>query len=200
MSEEREILTILSREEYDNVLVNLIGEFGEPEKQKRLTLQSDDYDQEDIDTRIRITNGRAELMQKVGDWKNITKGKPRSETAIALARDAETIFTLYKILRNIIGGKNAQHIVMQYESFLWKGEGFEIKLTRQFGKGEAYNCEVEVFDLNLEPKDLAKKYGIPIHLPIQTQEFWKEWNERVNLNAKGMTDEELLKLISGYLG
>ena len=199
MTEEKEILTILSKSEYEDVLSHLKKNLGVPKTQKRLSLQSDNYDQEDIDTRIKITNGEVELIQKVGDWKNITTGKSRTEITIALQKDAKNILNLYKVLRNLNKDTNVQNIVMQYESYLWKIDDYEIKLTHQFGKSEAYNCEVEVFSDSLNPENLAKKYNIPIHLPTQTQDFWRKWNKNVNLLAEGLTDTDLLKIIKKYL-
>jgi len=199
MVEEKELLTILSKVEYKRVLDRVEREFGEPKVQKRLSLQSDDYGQTDIDTRIRITNGKAELMQKVGDWKNITKGKSRTEVSIPLPSDSDVISGLYKIIRNLMKGSKIENIVMQFESFIWESEGVEIKLTHQFGKSDAYNCEFEVFDDSHKPEDLMKKYNVPINLPTQTEDFWRKWNEKVNLNAEKLSEEELLKIIKKYI-
>jgi hypothetical protein len=195
MTEEKELLTILSKEEYKEVLVHLIQEFGEPEIVKRLSLQSTDYRWADVDTRIRITNGKAEIIQKVGDWKK----QNRQEITIPLPSDPKIIFDMYKIFMNAMRDEKVLNPIMQYENRLFKTKGFEIKLTYQFGKIDAYNCEIEVFDLSLEPDDLAKKYAIPIHLPAQTQDFWEKWNETVNLDANKLSEEELLAIIIKYL-
>ena len=195
MTEEKELLTILSKEEFENVLAHLEKEFGKPEIVKRLSLQSTDYRWADVDTRIRITNGKAEIIQKVGDWKK----QNRQEITIPLPSEPKVIFDMYKIFMNAMRDENVLTPIMQYENRLFKTKDFEIKLTHQFGKKDAYNCEIEVFDLDLEPDDLAKKYAIPIHLPTQTQDFWKKWNETVNLSATQISDEELLKIISEYV-
>jgi hypothetical protein len=199
MTEEKELLTILSEDEYKLVLTRLRKEFGEPKVQKRLSLQSDDYGQTDIDTRIRITNGKAELMQKVGDWKNITKGKSRTEISIPLSSDAGVVAGLYRIIRNLMMGPRIENIVMQFESFIWESGGIEIKLTHQFGKSDAYNCEFEVFDSSHKPEELMNRLNVPINLPTQTEDFWRKWNEKVNLNADKLSDGELLKIIREYL-
>ena len=195
MNQEKEILTILSEEEYKDVDKYLRSKLGEAKIQKRLSLQSDNCNQVDIDTRIRITNGKAELMQKIGDWKNITSGKARTEISIPIQNDAIIISSLYKILRNLVQGSNVQNIVMQYESYLWKKKEFEIKLTHQYGKNDAYNCEVEVFNHSLMPEAVANKYSIPIHLPTQTQNFWRKWNKKVNLYASDLPDKKLSEII-----
>lgn len=199
MSEEKELLTILTTDEYERVLISLQKEFGKPKIQKRLSLQSDDYGQTDIDTRIRVTNGKAELMQKVGDWKNITKGKSRAEISIPLPSDADTIAGLYRIIRNLMSGPYIENIIMQFESYIWESKGIEIKLTHQFGKSDAYNCEVEVFSSSHKPEGLMNKFNIPIHLPTQTQNFWRKWNERINLSADKISDKKLSKIIKKYL-
>lgn len=195
MTEEKELLTILSEEEFKDVLVSLEKEFGKPEIVRRLSLQSTDYRWSDVDTRIRITNGKAEIIQKVGDWKK----QNRQEITIPLPTDSKVVFDMYKIFINAMRDEKVLTPIMQYENRLFKTKDFEIKLTYQFGKKDAYNCEIEVFDLNLEPEDLAKKYNIPIHLPTQTQDFWKKWNETVNLSATELTDEQLSKIISDYI-
>lgn len=199
MAEEKELLTILAKDEYEQVLTRFKNEFGEPKVQKRLSLQSDDYSQSDIDTRIRITNGKAELMQKIGDWKNITKGKSRTEVSIPLPSDSDVVAGLYRIIRNLMKGSKIENIVMQFESFIWESEGVEIKLTHQFGKSDAYNCEFEVFDDFQKSEELMKKYNVPIDLPAQTEDFWRNWNEKVNLNADELSEEELLEIIKKYL-
>jgi len=195
MTEEKELLTILSKKEYEEVFARLRKEFGKPEVVKRLSLQSTDYRWADVDTRIRITNSKAEIIQKVGDWKK----QNRQEITIPLPSDPKILFDMYKIFMNAMRDEKVLTPIMQYENKLFKTKDFEIKLTYQFGKKDAYNCEIEVFDHALEPDDLAKKHNIPIHLPEQTQDFWKNWNETVNLSATELSDEELLNIISKYI-
>lgn len=195
MAEEKEILTILSKEEYEKVLAKLIKKFGEPKIVNRLSLQCTDYRWADIDTRIRITNGEAEIMQKVGDWKKVD----RVEISVPIESNANIIFDLYKIFRNMMRDSEVLTPVIQLENRLFRTNDFEIKMTHQFGKVDVYNCEVEVLDNKLEPEDIIKKFGIPIHLPEHTQDFWKKWNERVNLDANKLSDKELMGIIEKYL-
>ena len=197
--EEKELLTILSEKEYKKVVAFLKKELGEPRLQKRLSLQSDDFLREDLDTRIRITNGRVELMQKVGDWKNITKGKSREERSISLPADPKVILDLFKMLVNINSGKLAENVIMQFESLIWKTDALEFKLTHHFGGSDAYSAEVEVIDRSLRPNDVAHDYQIPVHLPMKNIDFWREWNKKVNLSADSLSGRVLLKIIRNYL-
>ncbi len=194
MAEEKELLTILSKEEYEKILVRLEKEFGKTKIVRRLAIQCTDYRWSDVDTRIRITNGKAEIIQKVGDWKNYL----RDEIVVELPSDPEVVFEMYKIFRNMMRDEEVLTPVMQYENRLFKTDGFEIKLTYQFGKKDAYNCEIEVFDLKRNPEEIAKKFDIPIYPPDQTRDFWKKWNETVNLAANELSGEELLKIIRNY--
>jgi len=43
------------------------------------------------------------------------------------------------------------------------------------------------------------QYNVPINLPTQTEDFWRKWNQKVNLNANELSDEELLEVIKKYL-
>lgn len=195
MAEEKEILTILSKDEYNQVLKILTKKFGNPKIVKRLALQCTDYRWADIDSRIRITNGKAEIMQKVGDWKKVD----RTELSVAIQSDSLVIFDMYKVFRNMMRDDQVLTPIIQLENRLFETNDFEVKLTFQFGKTDAYNCEVEVFDNNLEPLDIMEKLSIPVHLPEHTQDFWKKWNEKVNLDANKLSDTELLEIISKYL-
>jgi hypothetical protein len=199
VSDEKELLSILSEKEYKQVVTFLKKELGNPRLQKRLSLQSDDYSREDVDTRIRITNGRVELMQKTGDWKNITKGKSRRERSISLPAEPKLVFDLYKMLINITGGSSVENIIMQFESLIWETKAFEIKLTHQFGGGDGYNAEVEVHDKSLSPRNVAGDFKIPVHLPMKSIDFWREWNNKVNLSADSISDRDLLTIIRKYL-
>lgn len=194
MVEEKELLTILSKEEYQKVLKKLIKELGEPEIVKRLALQCTNYGWDDVDTRIRITNRVAEIIQKVGSW----KGEVRKEITIPLPSDPTTILDMYSIFRNSNRDENVMVPVMQMENRLFKDKNIEIKLTYQFGKKDAYNCEIEVFDSELDPKEIAEKLNIPIHLPAHTPDFWKKWNKEINFSATELSDEELLVIIKNY--
>lgn len=195
MAEEKELLTILTKTEFDAVLKRLTKEFGKPEIVKRLALQCTDYRWADVDTRIRVTNGKAEIMQKLGDWKNYS----REELKIEIPTDTQIIFDLYKVFRNMMKNDEVLVPIMQYENRVWKTRDFEIKLTYQFGKTDAYNCEIEVMDTKINPEVVANDLKIPIHLAGQTQDFWKEWNEKINLNAKELPDSKLMEIIQKYV-
>ncbi|MEK7526204.1 MAG: hypothetical protein AAB546_01860 [Patescibacteria group bacterium] len=195
MSDEKEILSILSFDEFKNLSVSLNKSLKGSKSIKRLSIQCTNYDYQNLDTRIRITNGKSEIMQKIGDWKSDV----RQEISIPLKSDSDLILKTLKILRNITKGENIQTSIIQLENTVYKQKDFEIKLTHQFGKKDVYNCEIEVFDSKLDPKDIASNFNIPLHLPDHTAEFWKNWSESVNLSADGLSDKEMLEIISEYI-
>lgn len=195
MNIEKEILTILVKKEYDEVLENLKKSFDGSKSIRRLAIQCTDVSRDDLDTRIRITNGDVHLMQKVGKWSSET----RSEIEIPLENSAEDVLKIFKVLRNTMKSEHVRTSIIQTDSLIFEDEKVEIKLTHQFGKSDKYNAEIEVRDVSDNPINFAKKHNIPMNLPEQTAEFWDEWSKSVNLYADDLSDEELLNIINNYL-
>jgi len=195
MSQEKEILTILNREEYIEIRERLEKSFSSPKNTKRMAIQCTDTLTDELDTRIRISNKKVSLIQKVGKWKS----KTREEIEIDLPNDEDTILRVFKILRNMLKGDKVRTSIIQTDSLTFENDNYEIKLTHQFGKTDKYNSEIEVFDTNLEPEDIAEKFNIPIRLPDHTAEFWDKWSSEVNFSADEIDEGDLKKLIEKYL-
>lgn len=75
----------------------------------------------------------------------------------------------------------------------------KLKFTHQTGKKDVYNFEVEVKDLELDPKEIVKNLDLTLDLPGTDADYWRRFNSEVNLNAKDMNDEDILGLIESYL-
>lgn len=195
MAEEKEILTIINKEEYEALRERMEKAFASSKNTKRLAIQCTDTANDELDTRIRISNKKVTLIQKVGKWKS----KTREEIEIDLPKEAGEILHMYKILRNMLKGDKVRTSVIQTDSLTFKNEDFEIKLTHQFGKTDKYNAEIEVFDIKIEPEEIAEKFNIPIRLPEHTAEFWDNWSKEVNFSADELSEEDLKKLIEEYL-
>jgi len=194
MEEEKEIWSIISKSNYHKILKLLKGKFRTEKYTKRLSMQATDYNRQDLDTRIRITNGKVEIMQKKGEW----KGDTRVEISVPLNCSHDDIFYAYKIIRNLLTGSNVETSIIQTENHIFENADYEIKLTHQFGKTDVYNYEIEVFNHAIDPKEIVKEFNIPINSPENTPEFWKEWSQKVNLQADLLSDKELLELIKRY--
>lgn len=194
MVKEKEIWTEITKEEFDSYLSHLTSVLGEPEVKRRLALQSTDSSRTDLDTRVRITNGQAVIMQKIGDW----DAETRDELEIDIDSTPDSVLGTYKAFRNMITGKSISTSIMQMENYTFSNKQFEIKLTKQTGKEVAYNYEIEVFD-DSNPSDIAKEYSMRVDIPTHTPEFWDAWNERVNLNTDDLDEKELKKIVERYL-
>ena len=192
---EKEIWSILSKNDYEKFLEVLKSTGLVPKQTKRLAIQATDYYRKDLDTRIRITNGIPEIMQKKGGWNDDI----RNEIAIPLAPDSHIVLSAYKMIRNLLTGENIETAIIQTENTIFNNKEYEIKLTHQTGKVDVYNYEVEVYNHDLDPMEIITKFEMPVNSPNKTPEFWKEWNSKVNLSADLLTDEQLLEIIKSYL-
>ena len=99
----------------------------------------------------------------------------------------------------MLRGEKVRTAVIQTDSLIFENDDFEIKLTHQFGRTDKYNAEIEVFNTETEPEEIEEKFNIPIRLPEQTAEFWDNWSKEVNFSADELLQEDLKKLIEGYL-
>ena len=195
MTLEKEILVMIDKEEFEQTLIDLTKKFGKAKKRKRLGIDCSDYSRQDIDNRIRITDGQAEIMQKVGGWND----EKRQEIRLEIEDSPEMALWAYKIIRNLLSGNRVETCLVQNENYIFETSGFEIKLTRQTGKKTVYNYEVEVKDHDLDPREVARKLGLPNKKPVvHTPEFWFKWNKEVNLRAGDLSDGELLRIIRKY--
>jgi hypothetical protein len=195
VSDETEIWGELSQNQFQAQLANLIAHYGQPLKSKRLALQADYFDRHDLDTRIRITDGKAELLQKIGAWEATT----RQELHVPLPLSAPEILNLYKLLVNQLPPNNRQTNIIQYQNYIFNQPDVEIKLGEQTGKQTAYHYELEAKSLNanLEQKRLDLK--LPAPLKQSDEMFWASWNKRVNLDYFDLAETELIDLIEKYL-
>lgn len=195
MAEEKEILTIIAKEEYEAICERLKKAFPSSKNTRRLAIQCTDTASDDLDTRIRISNKKVTLIQKVGKWKS----KTREEVEINLPSETGVILSVFKILRHMLKGDKVRTSVIQTDSLTFENDDYEIKLTHQFGKTDKYNAEIEVFNTKIEPEEIAEKFGIPVRLPEHTAEFWDNWSKEVNFSADELSEKELKKLIEEYL-
>ena len=186
---------MLSAERFSFELTRLSARFGEPKKERRLVLQVSDFNRRDLDTRIRITDGHPILIQKLGDW----NAEDRQEVSLALEPSPSSIARLYRMLGTMLRSDNVQRVVMQLENSLFITTESEIKLSRQFGKGEAYSFEVEQLAPTADLLGICRQLNLDPDLSHKDDRFWKDYSERVNLDATLLSEQELAALVSSYL-
>ncbi len=195
MTLEKEILVMITKDEFEAALGRLKEKTGKAKRRRRLGIDCSDYGRQDISSRIRITDGQVEVMQKIGGWNDET----RQELRLEIEDSPEMALNAFKMIRNLLTGDKIETCLIQNESYIFETKEYEVKLTYQTGKKEVYNYEVEVLDHNLDPREVVKKLGLPDKEPVvHTPEFWTKWNEEVNLRADDLSDEELLAIIRKY--
>ena len=88
---EQESWGVLTKQKFEHSLVLFTKQFGRPISSKRLSFSFWDHNRNNIDTRIRITDGHAEIIQKIGKWEG-THEWSRSEQCVSLQPDFEEVF------------------------------------------------------------------------------------------------------------
>lgn len=195
MEIERELLGELTKAEFEAKRVDLTHLFGEPKAVRRLALQVTDFSRHNLDTRIRITDGKVELIQKLGAWQDQVK----QELCIELQMPAPDIAKLLKIIYNSLDSDNIQTTLIQMENYLYNTTDWEVKLTRQAGKVDHYNFEVEAKNDRVDIEEFCTSHGLKPDMTERTEAQWKAHNEKVNLDWAKISEAELIKIIKSYL-
>lgn len=194
---EEESWGVLTKEQFEQLLDRFIKRFGVPIHSKRLSFSFWDHNRNEVDTRIRITNGNPEIMQKIGDVGEGQK-RVRSEQRIELKSDLNEILNTYQILRVLIPGEDSCYIY-QHDNYIFKQPTFEIKITHQSGKTDKYNFEVEAIGKNVDLKQILVDLGLFDLVTTTTVDFWNKWNEELNLKDNDLDQKQIQNLISEYL-
>lgn len=194
---EEEVWGLLDEEKFNKLLNEFSLSFGKPKRSRRLAFSFWDHKRSNIDTRIRITDGKAEIMQKVGIWEMSRKWS-RNEQRINLLSDVEEIFNAYQIIRVLVPDEGSCYIA-QFDNYTFKQSEFEIKLTHQTGKTNKYNFEVEADTSKKDLYLLLQDLGLSEMVTITDTEFWDKWNEELNLKDTDLEENEIRRMISQYL-
>lgn len=192
---EKEYWGIISEEIFNSKIEEFTTKFGQAKNKKRLSLGITDWTRPEIDNRIKITNGKPEFVQKLGDWNT----RERDELEIPLIAEVDTIYSFHKAIIHTLNAKDPSYLIIQHDNYLFDTDEVEIKLSHQFGKSDKYNFEVE---LKTEDGDLDKicsELGLQPDNEIKDKAFWDKWNEELNIDVRDLSKEELKKIIASYL-
>ncbi len=195
MTEETEIWGVLTFDQFKAKIAELTKQLGKPQLSKRLSLQADHFKRHDLDTRIRITNGKIELVQKIGQWEAVS----RQEIHTPLKLSAPEVLNLYKILINQLPLDNRQTNLIQYQNFIFITPDIEIKLGQQIGKQTVYHYELEANTPSADLEQARNQLKLPDALKQSDESFWADWNQRINLNYYDLEEAELIQLIQLHL-
>lgn len=94
---ETEVRGELTKQEFENKLEELMTKFPNYSFNKRLTFCFGSFENKEIDLRLRITNKKPVIMQKIGNWSNLQ----REEIEIELLPNADEFYKTYTIFKNI---------------------------------------------------------------------------------------------------
>lgn len=192
---EREILGFISKQQFEQINKNLRDKKSAVKTVVRLSLQISDPQNNDLDTRIRITNGQVELMQKIGDWQS----ESREELSITLPNQSLLVSGLWQILSNMLLWPTVMRTAIQTESCIWKTANYELKLTRQFGKKISYSYEIEALNDTVNLQQTCLGLNLPIDDTTKDAAFWIRFNNDTNLNISNLSQEKISRLINKYL-
>jgi hypothetical protein len=173
--------------------------FGNPTHKKRLALRFGFNNDFDTNTRIRITDGYPEIVQKTKFNNSIA----RDEVSYKLEKDPDEIIKVVNFFRNIlINSKDTHFYLIQFENYIWDTKEFELKLTHQIGKEDVYSFEIELKDGKKDENDLKKlctDLKLSVQKVVKNDEFWIKYNNRVNIDVRRWSDEKLKSIIEKYL-
>lgn len=188
----------LTKSQFDKYLKRFSKKFGKPEVSNRLAISFWAPEMnKDLDTRIRITNGQPEIVQKSGWWEE-KEQMELTELTFKLPRSAKDVFTVYKIFHNNIFKKSPDKF-LQFTNYVFKTPKFEIKLSRQTGKTNKYSFEVELLDKKESLSEVLDNLGLK-NLVVKTNvNFWKKWDRDLNPTRKDLTERQIFNLIKKYL-
>lgn len=194
---EDESWGVLTKGQFLIFLDKFTKRFGKPIFSRRLAFSFWDHKRNEIDTRIRITGGKAEIMQKTGGIGD-KKIRVRTELKTNLPATLQDLFNAFKIFRLLIPSKDSCYIY-QYENHLFKEADFEIKLTHQIGKTDKYSFEVEAYTKKVDLEELLKSLGLSEMVTLTDAKFWDKWNEELNIKDTDLREESIKDLIQKYL-
>lgn len=196
---EKEIRGFIEKDKFKFVINHFTDQLGNPKYSKRLSLAIADYQNLTLETKIRITNGKAEVVQKVGDFTAVD----REEITIVLTTlTSAELVDLYKTYRNFLKDINEPMLTLiQHENYVFSNERIEIKLFRQFGNDEFFAFEVEALvemeDIELE--NFCKDNKLIVDENYNDLKSIQKRNNRVNVELATLTDEELQDILDSYL-
>jgi len=198
---EIEILSSINKTDF----YKKIEEFSKiytPKPQKRLGIILSTYEKGNkVDTRIKITNGKAHLVQKFGE--GLEASRVNREIDIPLNLDAEALLGLIRSMQNmgkLVSGFTSP--LQRYDNILFDIDDVEVKFYKQYNSTNAfYGFEVELQGSD-NPDDLQSKckdLGLETDEIVRDAEYWYNYDKNYNQDSLEMSDGELLKVIQEFL-
>ena len=163
---------------------------------QRLSIVAGDYLQRDLETRLRISNGKITLVQKKGD----IGATSRDEIEMELDLNAEQFKELALMINNLsLKISDSYCFLARHDNHIFKSNNMEIKLFKQYAKGEFYGYEVEINDISEnELEKTVKDLGFEIDKNFDEDSIVRHRNSEINYPLGEIKEKELLDIIRLY--
>ncbi len=196
---EKEIRGFIKPNEFKAKIEHFTRQFGKPKYSKRLSIALADYDNLTLETKIRIINGKSEIVQKVGDFTAVIREALTIKLSTPTSHELVNLFKTYKnFLKDT---KNPMLTLIQHENYVFENKEFEVKLFRQFGNDEFFAFEVEAL-VNMEDAELenfCKDNNLIVDVNYNDLYSIQKRNSSVNIDLEKISDMQLLKILDSYL-
>lgn len=196
---EAEITADLTEVNFKKYINHFTKTLGKPNLKRRISFMVLERGKP-LDNRIKITNGEAMIVQKIKSKGDVPGLRVNDEIEINIPNDLENVKKSIKLLENFynIFETEALKLIVQHENYLWETSEFELKLSRQFGKGDLYLYEIESFG-NKTPEELEKELELKPDFEAFSEERQKLRREGIDIPFNEILDTEIDKLILKYL-
>ena len=196
---EKELRGEIDSDTFTQKCAEFTKKYGQPDHYRRLSLLAIDLDTP-VDSRVRITNGQCEIMQKcrVGKSRDMSE---KIEISIPIAADPTTVFNAYQILINQLSTYQPERlltITAETENHIWEVSDCEVKMSHLYGNGNFYNFEIEARAPESDIVAVAENLDLVDILDFSSPES-KKRRKALAHNLSIMPKKALLNLISSYL-
>jgi hypothetical protein len=197
--QESEITADLSEINFNKYLQKFTLELGTPEIKRRIAFMILERGKP-LDNRIKITNGKARLVQKIRTPATSLGKRINEEIEIDIPDDLESVRNSIRVVENFYktSGIEALKLVVQHENYIWTSAEFELKITRQFGKSDLYVYEIETLGQRT-PEQIQDELGIIADYDAFSDERQALRRESVDLRLDELSEDEIRSLIQEYL-
>lgn len=196
---ESEITADLTKESFERYINKFTGELGEPEIHRRVSFMVLQRGKP-LDNRIKITNGKARIVQKLRTPANSSGHRVNEEVEIDIPDNLESVKNSINLFTNfyMVYEIETLSLVVQHENYIWANDEFELKIAKQFGKQDLYLYEIETFS-NKTPEEIQEKLEIKADFDSFSPERQALRRGDVDIPFSELSDSQLDEMILKYL-
>lgn len=196
---ESEITADLTHKSFERYIQKFTNEFGKPEIQKRVSFMVLQRGKP-LDNRIKITNGKARIVQKLRTSANNLGHRVNEEVEIDIPDNLETVKNSINLFINFYKVYDIEtlSLVVQHENYIWVNTDFELKIAKQFGKQDLYLYEIETLS-DKSPEEIQDKIKIKADYDSFSSERQALRRGDVDIPFSELSEKELDNIILRYL-